>query len=109
VGASAYISFAQDPHVVGSVPAAPHVAVARPQVEHLLAAFASKDPFAGSQMLVGPGGPLRVSYPPETVHIEGPMPREVAMSTLPCPSRPNRASVASVTRRNRAPVTPVTP
>ena len=31
---------------------------------------------------VGPGGPLRVAYPPESVHIEGPMPREVAMNTL---------------------------
>ena len=45
----------------------------------LLAACAHKAP---PPEPVGPGGPLRVAYPPETVHIEGPMPREVAMSTL---------------------------
>jgi hypothetical protein len=56
VGASAYNSFAQDRHVVGLVPTLADGLLERPQVEHLLAAFASKDPFAGSQMLVGPGG-----------------------------------------------------
>ena len=45
----------------------------------LLAACAHKAP---PPEPVGPGGPLRISYPPETLHIDGPMPRDVAMNTL---------------------------
>lgn len=44
---------------------------------------------------VDPGGPLRVAYPPESVDIQGPMPREVAMSTLDA----NRHAFASCVPR----------
>jgi hypothetical protein len=40
---------------------------------------------------VGPGGPLRVRYPPESVHIEGPMTQDVAVNTLDA----NRQAFAS--------------
>ena len=46
----------------------------------LLVACAHKAP--PPEPMDAAGGPLRVVYPPDSVRIEGPMPRDVAMSTL---------------------------
>lgn len=45
----------------------------------LLAACAHKAP--PPEPVDGPG-PLRVAYPPDSMRVDGPMPRDVAMSTL---------------------------
>jgi len=63
-----------------------------PFVLALLAACAHKAPPPDP---VDAGGPLRVEYPPESVDIQGPMPRDVAMSTLEA----NRAAFASCVPR----------
>ena len=52
-----------------------------PFVLALLVACAKQAPPPPPADPPGPG-PLRVAYPPESVDIQGPMPREVAMNTL---------------------------